>query len=179
MATGSSWLGLLVIATSMRLYNLPDTASIELASEIKDYIDKQMGFFWIFIGVWFTMGAALGFAIIFNGVTVNVLERRREIITMRALGMRNSRITIMLMLENMVVGILGVILGVPIGRYIAEVFMSAGDVGDIMRIDMAISLRSYIVTFASAALILFVSQFPAIRQINRLNLSTATKDWSE
>ena len=162
-----------------RLNNLPGVAAIELGDEFRWLIDEQMGAFWVFIGVWFAMGAALGLAIIFNGVTVNMLERRREIVTMRALGMANRRIVAMLTLENLMVGLLGIAIGLPLGRYITELFFSVGDVSDIATLSPMTSTTSYIVTVVSALMVMLISQLPAIRQVLRLKLATATKDWSE
>jgi len=162
-----------------RLNKLPGVAAVELGDEFRRMIDEQMGAFWIFIGVWFTMGAALGLAIIFNGVTVNMLERRREVVTMRALGMANRRIVAMLTLENLMVGLLGIVIGLPLGRYITDLFFSVGDVSDIATLSPITSTTSYIVTVVSALMVMLISQLPAIRQVLRLKLATATKDWSE
>jgi len=161
-----------------RLYNLPDTASIELADEARRFIDDYMGFFWASIGVMLAMGFALGMAIIFNGVTVNVLERRREIAIMRAVGMSRSRLAVILSLENLLTGLLGVAIGIPLGCYITNYFMAQFEM-DIYSMSAMVYPRSYIIACVSALIILFVSQIPAIRQVFRLSLPTVTKDWSE
>lgn len=161
-----------------RLYRLPETASIEFSGEARRFVDELMGFFWAAIGVMLAMGFALGMAIIFNGVTVNVLERRREIAIMRAVGLSGSRLAIILTLENLLIGCLGVAIGIPLGRYIANYFMAQVEM-DIFSMTAVIFPRSYIIACVSALVILLVSQIPAIRQVSRLSLPTATKDWSE
>jgi len=117
-------------------------------------------------------------AIIFNGVTVNVLERRREIAIMRAVGLSGSRLAIILTLENLLIGCLGVAIGIPLGRYIANYFMAQVEM-DIFSMTAVIFPRSYIIACVSALVILLVSQIPAIRQVSRMSLPTTTKDWSE
>ena len=161
-----------------RLYRLPEVASIEFSGEAKRFVDELMGFFWAFIGVMLAMGFALGMAIIFNGVTVNVLERRREIAIMRAVGMSQSRLVIILTLENLLIGCLGVAIGIPLGRYIANYLMAQVEM-DIFSMTAIIFPRSYIIACVSALVILLVSQIPAIRHVSRMSLPTATKDWSE
>jgi len=161
-----------------RLYDLPETASIEFAGETRRFLDEMMGLFWAFIGVMLSMGAALGMAIIFNGVTVNVLERRREIAIMRAIGMSRTRLGLILTLENLAIGCLGVLIGIPLGHYLAVAYMAQFET-DIMSMSAVIFPRSYIIAALAALVILVVSQIPAIRQIYRLSLATATKDWSE
>ena len=161
-----------------RLYDLPETASLEFAGETRRFLDEMMGFFWVFIGVMLAMGAALGVAIIFNSVTVNVLERRREIAIMRAIGMSRNRLSLILTLENLAIGCLGGILGILLGHYLAVAYMAQFET-DIMSMSAVIFPRSYVIAASAALVILLVSQIPAIRQIYRLSLPTATKDWSE
>ncbi len=161
-------------ATSVLLsFNGEPTATL-----LKRLYNTSQGFFWVFIGVMLAMGIALGIAIIFNGVTVNVLERRREIAIMRAVGMSHTRLALILSLENLLLGCLGVVIGLPLGYYIASYFMSMYET-DLFSMSAVIFPRSYIIAALSAVLILLVSQIPAIRQIYRLSLPTATKDWSE
>jgi putative ABC transport system permease protein len=164
-----------------KLYNLPQVASIEFADDFMRLIDEMMGFFWVFIGVMLSMGAALGIAIIFNSVTVNVLQRIREIALMRAVGMRTAWINTILTLENFTIGVFGVLIGIPLGRFIAEGFFKAmaTSAEDISSISLTIFPRTYIIAIVSALVILIVSQLPAMRQIQRLSLATAIKDWYE
>ena len=161
-----------------RLHDIPQIASIEFAVETRRFLDEIMGFFWVFIGVMLSMGAALGVAIIFNGVMVNVLERRREIAIMRAIGMSRTRLSLILTLENLAIGCLGVIMGMPLGHYLAVAYMAQFET-DIMSMSAVIFPRSYAIAASAALVILLVSQIPAIRQIYQLSLPTATKDWSE
>ncbi len=77
------------LETMQRIYNIPEVASVESSAVLLDLYDEQIGFFYAFVGVMLAMsfGGALGIAIVFNGVTVNVPELRREIAVMRAVGM--------------------------------------------------------------------------------------------
>jgi putative ABC transport system permease protein len=164
-----------------KLYNIPQIASIEFADDVQKMIDEMMGFFWVFIGVMLAMGAALGIAIIFNGVTVNVLQRTREIAIMRAVGTGNRMLTAMFTLENFAIGLIGIIMGIPAGRYISEYFFKSMSTSteDVVSMTLTIFPRTYIIAVISALVILIISQIPAIRQVTQLSLATATKDWSE
>jgi putative ABC transport system permease protein len=164
-----------------KLYNIPQVASIEFANDVQKMIDEMMGFFWVFIGVMLAMGAALGFAIIFNGVTVNVLQRTREIAIMRAVGTGNRMLTAMLTLENLAIGLIGIVIGIPAGKYISKYFFESMSTSteDVVSMSLTIFPRTYIIAVIAALVILIVSQLPAIRQVTHLSLATATKDWSE
>lgn len=90
-----------------RIYNLPGVSSIEFAGGVRQFSEDMLGLFWAFIGVMLAMSFALGMAIIFNGATINVLERRREIAVMRAVGMGRRRLGFILTLENLFYRYLG------------------------------------------------------------------------
>ena len=160
-----------------RIYNLPGVASIEFAGGMRQFFEEMMGLFWVSIGIMLAMGFALGMAIIFNGATINVLERRREIAIMRAVGMGRRRLGLILTLENLLIGSLGIAMGLPIGYYVANYFMSQVS-SEMMTMAAVIYPRSYVIACLSALVILLVSQIPAIRQVSRMSLPTVTKDWS-
>ena len=160
------------------IYDLPQVASIEFAGGLRDFIDEMMGFFWAFIGVMLAMSFGLGIAIIFNGVTVNVLERRREIAIMRAVGMSNRQLTAIITLENLGIALLGILIGLPAGYYIANYFMEQAST-EMMSMPAIIYPRSYLIAALCSLVILLLSQLPPIRQVCRMSLPTATKDWSE
>jgi len=160
-----------------RIYNLPGVSSIEFAGGVRQFFEDMLGLFWAFIGVMLAMGFALGMAIIFNGATINVLERRREIAIMRAVGMGRRRLGFILTLENMLIGILGIAIGLPSGFYIANYFMSQVS-SEMMTMTAVIYPRSYVIACLSALVILLVSQIPAIRHVSRMSLPTVTKDWA-
>jgi putative ABC transport system permease protein len=164
-----------------RLYDLPNAATVEYADATRQYIDSMMGFFWVFIIFMLIMGSSLGIAIIFNSVTVNVLQRTRELALMKVVGMSNRWITAELTLENMVIGAAGVLLGIPMGQYIANYFMTTvGSTSEeAMTMNLVILPQSYAIAIVLAFLMLVVSQIPALRQVRKMSLTTALKDWYE
>jgi putative ABC transport system permease protein len=167
--------------TIKRIYNIPQVASIELISDTRKMLDEQMGFFWVMIGIMLTMGIALGGAIIFNGVMVNVTQRTREMATMRAVGLGNRMLSFMISLENILIAAIGVAAGIPLGDYISHLFFDAMSTSaeDIISFTLEILPRSYVIAAVMAVLIMLLSQIPAILQIANQNLATVTKEWNE
>jgi len=156
-------------------------ASVELVSDTRALIDEMMGFFWVMIGFMLMMGVTLGVAIIFNGVTINVLQRTREMAVMRAIGLGDFALVNMISLENFIIGVVGVIGGIPLGEWVARLFMEASQRGaeDVFSIALTIFPRSYIIAVVVALVVLLISQIPALLQVYRQNLATVTKEWSE
>ena len=90
----------------------------------------------------------------------------------------NRRLGLILTLENLAIGLIGVLIGLPLGHYLAIVYTAQLET-DTIALSSVIFTRSYIIAASVALLILLVSQIPAIRQIYRMILFTAIKDWSE
>ena len=168
--------------TIERINNMPQVASIELVADTRKMLDEQMSFFWVMIGIMLAMGATLGAAIIFNGVMVNVTQRAREMATMRAVGLGDRMLSFMISLENIFIAAMGVVIGIPLGKYISLQFFEAMSTNaeDVFSMSPPeISARSFITAVVAAVLIMLISQLPAIMQITRQNLATVTKEYSD
>ncbi|MBN1152433.1 MAG: FtsX-like permease family protein [Dehalococcoidia bacterium] len=166
--------------TLERIYNLPEVASIETADVLLDYFDESMGFFWAFVGIMLAMSFGLGIAIVFNGVTINVLERRREIAVMRAVGLGDRQLARIITVENLGVAAFGILIGLPAGYQIANAFMtSASESVEGFAFTAIIYPKSYVIAAACSVAIMLISQIPAIRQVTRMSLPTVTKGWVE
>jgi putative ABC transport system permease protein len=157
------------------LYQVPGVASVDLKEEILTGWQSLMGLYYVMMGMFLIFALVIAGAVIFNTMTVNVLERQREIATMRALGQSRGRLRGMITLENVVIGLLALVPGLVLGSvatyYFFQVFNSSAD----FNMPYYISLGSYIIVtlliFATALL----SQLPAMRRVNRMNLAEATK----
>ena len=156
-------------------YALPGVAAVELTAEsrarVEDMVDMSRVMMWVMLG----FGAALSFAIVFTTVTVGILERRREIATMRTLGESRGRIGLMITIENLLLGVAGMVPGVPLG-YLLAVLMMQRVQTDMMAFDLVIFPRTYALTVFVVMLIMLASQVPSIRQMNRLSLAKVTKE---
>ncbi len=158
-----------------KAYGIPGTVSVELTGESNETVEQMMGLIKGMSWVMLAFGAALALAIVFTMVTVSILERRREIATMRTMGEGRGRITAMITIENLLLGLIGIIPGIPMGYYLAVYFFSLFQ-GDMMSYNLVIFPRTYLLTVGLVILIMVVSQIPGIRNINRLNLAQVTKE---
>ncbi len=166
--------------TLERIYNHPEVASIQAADMLLDFFDESMDFFWAFIGIMLAMSFGLGIAIVFNGVTINILERRREIAVMRAVGMGDRQLANIITIENLGIAVFGILIGLPLGYQIANAFMrqAAADVEG-FAFQVIVYPSSYVIAAVCSLAILLVSQIPAIRKVTRMSLPTVTKGWAE
>ena len=156
-------------------YQLEGVSSVELTSENQAEINKMLQAGLGLLGVMLLFGAVLAAAIVFTTITVNILERRREIATMRTLGESKRRISIMVTIENLILGFTGLIPGVIMGYFLTVYFFSLFQ-GDIFNMDVVIYARTYVLVSMAVIMIVLVSQLPSIRSLGKINLATATKE---
>jgi len=156
------------------LYHLSGVASVQMKEELEKDWQALMSFFYAFIGIMLIFAMGMVFALLFNTITVNVLERERELATMRSIGTSIFRIAWLVITETLILFLLTLIPGLLIGRSVA------GQMGDSFQTDlfsfqMTISTQSYVLSVVFILLPIIVSSLPAIRHIYRMNLAEATK----
>jgi putative ABC transport system permease protein len=158
-----------------KAYAIPGTASVELTAETYDMVGELLGFLrgmmWVMLG----FGAAMALAIVFTVVTINVLERSREVATMRTMGEGRGRIAAMITIENMLLGLAGLLPGIGLGYALALFFFRLIQ-GDMFSFSVVIFPRTYALTAGIVILIMLISQLPSIRQVNRLDLARVIKE---
>ncbi|OGO02321.1 MAG: hypothetical protein A2Y59_02265 [Chloroflexi bacterium RBG_13_52_14] len=157
-----------------KAYAIPDTASIEVTTETYDQYDAMLDLFRGMVWVMLGFGALLALAIVFTTITISILERRREIATMRTLGESKGRISAMITVENMLLGLAGIIPGICLGYALAVYFFSLYQ-NDMFSLELVIFPRTYLLTVGLIILIMLVSQIPSIRNSNRMDLAKETK----
>ncbi|MDD5095877.1 MAG: FtsX-like permease family protein, partial [Dehalococcoidia bacterium] len=157
-----------------KAYALEATASVELTSETRSDMDAMMQAGSAMLWIMLLFGAVLAMAIVFTTVTVNILERGREIATMRTLGESTRRIGLMITIENLLLGLGGLLPGILMGYLIALYFFSMFQ-GDMFSMDLVIHRQTYGMTMGIVILIMLLSQLPGVRSLSRLDLAKATK----
>ena len=163
-----------VAALKQDLYRLPGADGVQVNAEVRQDWQSLMGLFYAFMGVILIFALLMAFALLFNAVTVNVLERERELATMRAFGTGMDRIAGMLTAENFLLWILTLIPGLLLGWLVAEQ-MGAAFQSDLFAFRMVISPLSYLLTALGILATMMIATAPPLRRVARLNLSEATK----
>jgi putative ABC transport system permease protein len=161
-----------------RLLTIPEAAAVSSSTEVREMLEDMMGQFERFIQVMLIFGAALAFSIVFNTVTINVIERVNEVATMRTLGVARWQVAAMITIENLALGLIGVLIGLPIGRKFVEYFFLAAQTeeqADLFTFEITIYPQTYVVTALTILAVMLLSQLPSLVYLNRLDLAKTTK----
>jgi len=99
-----------------RLRHAFNVKSITSVDQMVEGIDEMMGLVIALCTILVLMGGVFAFAILFNIATVGIMERTREFSSMRVLGYDRKSIYHIILHENILATIFGLILGAPMGH---------------------------------------------------------------
>lgn len=156
------------------LYHVPGVASVQIKQDVEKDWQGMMGLFYAFVAVIFIFAFVMAFALLFNAMTINVLERQREFATMRAIGTGGGQIARLVQLEIVFMWLVTLIPGLAIGWW-ANVRFTATFDSELFNFVPYIKPVTFALTAFVILLTMVLSAIPAIRHINRLDLAEATK----
>jgi putative ABC transport system permease protein len=156
------------------LYRMPDVEGVQIKQEVRDDFQNALALFNVMIGFVVAFCLIMFVAIVFNTMTVNVLERERETATMRTLGSSHFSVATMLLSEGLAFSLLaiapGLILGTWVSSYLVQAFNS-----EFLTMSFHMFTRTYVLVSALVVATALLSTVPSIRYCMRMNLAEATK----
>ena len=161
-------------AIRSQLYDLPRVTAVAVRDEQRDDLRSFLAVFDTLIAIMLVFAAAMAFAVLFNAMTINVLEREREYATMRAVGARPRLIGRLLATEATLLWIVALVPGLLVGSWLAA---RLGDAiaADLFILDVRPSIGSYLTAAIAVLAIAIASLALPITRIRRLDLAAATK----
>jgi len=161
-------------AIGRRLHRMPAVAAVLTRAQTYSQIQELMRFTKAFTAVLACFGVALASAVVFTTVSINVLERSRELATLRTIGFGFRRIAGFTTVENLLAAAAGALLGLPLGRLI-HIYLMTSMQSESVSLEPIIYLRTYLIVVLGLILLTIVSQIPSLLHIRRMNLAAETK----
>jgi len=156
-----------------QLKKLPRLQSLTVIAEVKEVLRRQMtGSMQAMTTIMILFAGVIFFGSILNGSLIAIAERRREIATFRVLGYRPSEIGGMFIRENLMMNMLGAILGLPFGYWMLK-GLSRQYTNDIFMMPAVVSPSAWGWTVVLALVFVLVSHHFVQRAINRLRWQDA------
>ena len=149
--------------------------AFEDSADIARSFEQFLGLFYAFVGIMLVFGAIMAAALIFNAMSVNIVERTSEVATMEASGVSLRSIGAMITVENMVVTLLGIVPGLLVGRVLAQVFMESFQ-SESFTFEVSISPLTYLVSAGAIVVAALVSQWPGLRAVGRMDIATVVRE---
>jgi putative ABC transport system permease protein len=154
---------------------LPAIAAYQDSKALSRLYQQFSGLFYTFIAAMLALGALMAFAIIFTTMSVNILERQREMATLRIGGVPQRTVARIFTSENLLLTLLGVIPGLILGVLGGRAFL-ATYTNDQLRLELAIRPLTLIASAAAILAVAVLSQRPGLRAIARLDLASTVRE---
>lgn len=157
-----------------KLINVPNISSVMSSEASRAVYDEYMTITILSIGFMVVFSGLLGFAIVYNATIVNLNSREIEFSSLRVLGFTRDEIFRMILKENNILLVGGILLGVPIGTVFAK-YSGAAFSSDIYTLEMSPTLWAFILSTIYTIIFVTVAQLATYKKIQSLDFLRALK----
>ena len=154
---------------------LPTVAAFNDSKAMFDMMQQFMVLFYAFVGVMLVFGGAMAFALIFNAMSVNIAERRREVATLLAVGTDRRTISRLITTENLIVAAMGIPIGLVAGYYLSKAAMGTFS-SDMFSFDLYVEPMTFVWASLAIVVVALVSQIPGLRAVRRISIPQVIKE---
>ena len=158
-----------------KLLPASNISSIMSIADIRAVYDKYMTMMVLSIGFMVVFSGVLGFCIVYNATVVSLGEREMELSSLRVLGFGKREIFLMILRENNIIAILGILFGIPVGKLMAE-YSSAAFRTKLYSIDMSPNGEAMVMAAVYTAVFVILAQLATYRKIQKLDFLQALKN---
>ena len=158
-----------------KLLSASNIASIQSIADIRAVYDKYMTMMVLSIGFMVVFSGVLGFCIVYNATVVSLGEREMELSSLRVLGFGKREIFFMILRENNIIALLGILFGIPVGKLML-IYSSTAFSTKLYSIDMSPDGEAMIMAAVYTAVFVILAQLATYRKIQKLDFLQALKN---
>ena len=151
--------------------------SAQDARSLYNSVEQYLGLFYLFTGIMLLFGGVMAFALMFNTISVNIAERSGEFATLKASGMSDRTIAVMIMGENLLLTVVGIVPGLVLGALAAYEFILSFN-NDSFTFSLLIQPLTFIVAAVAMVVVALLSMVPGIRSVRRLDIGGVVRERS-
>jgi len=148
--------------------------AVIVKEDLKGQVDQLMALFTFFINLYYGLASVMAFLIIANTATINMLEREREMATLKTLGTSDVILSKATSIENFVMGtiagISGIIIGYPVAIWLLRTFTY-----EIYYVPTYFPIYLPIMMIISVILLSILATIPSWLRLRRMNLGNLVR----
>ncbi len=150
-------------------------SSVLSLQDIRDTFMEFMDYTIYTVTIMLIFALVLGFAIVYNSGIMTINERQLEFSSMRVMGFSKKEIFKMITRETLVISIIGIIVGIPLGQ---TMLISIGETfsNDLYTMDMGAPPLAHFKTMVMTSIFIIISILATYEKIHRLNFIDALKN---
>lgn len=154
--------------------DMPKVQSVRGPDDMVRQYNEYIELIHTYIGVIVVLSAIMGFAIIYNTTTISIMERKRELASLRTMGFTGSQVAELIFNENTAISAAGLVVGFPLGMFMGMQILKLVP-EDLMALPLVIFPKTYILAAATVALFVALAQLANRRRISRMDLVEVMK----
>lgn len=151
-----------------------DILNVMVVKEVIDNVSDMLTTLNKVVIILIVLAALLAFVVLYNLSNINIHERKREIATLKVLGFYPYEVDKYITLENIILTIIGVILGLVFGYFLTNVVVSTVEI-EYVRFIHKIKFSSYIyaaiLSFVFTIVVNFITHF----KLEKINMIESLK----
>lgn len=160
--------------TGAELKKLDSVMNVTVVAEAKDRVSNMMKMMDAVVALVIGSAGALAFIVLFNLSNINITERVREIATIKVLGFYSGETGAYVFRENMVLTVLGIVVGLPLGVLLHRFVMSQIQV-DMVAFTAEIMPVSFVYTVVIVMLFFIVVDLIMRPKIEKIDMAESLK----
>jgi putative ABC transport system permease protein len=157
-----------------KLIKVPNISSVMSSEASRAVYQEYMTMMILAIGFMVVFSGLLGFAIVYNATIVNLSSREMEFSSLRVLGFTRNEIFRMLLKENNILLVVGIIIGIPVGT-ILSAYSGAAFSTDIYSIAMTPTIGAFVLSTIYTIIFVLIAQLATYRKVQSLDFLKALK----
>ncbi len=159
------------------LLTQPGVTSVQSIADFSNAIKALLKMMTGILAIIEAVAIVLAFLIAFNSTSISVDERVREIATMFAFGLRTRTVTRMQMLENVIIGVLGTLIGIVSGwGLLKALFISRANVelAD-LKFFVVISPQTVLMAAGLGVIVVGLTPLLSIRRMRKMDIPSTLR----
>ncbi|MEZ4315033.1 MAG: ABC transporter permease, partial [Polyangiaceae bacterium] len=133
-----------------------------------------MGLGWVMLGAMLLFGGILASAILFNTATLGVLDRMRELSTLRALGLSMREIVGIVTVQHALLSLAGIVVGIPLAALASQAMLDAFS-SELFGLPFVFAAKTVGATAVGIFVLALIAEWPALRMVAKTNLAEAVR----
>lgn len=160
------------LVTNLR--NIDGVNNVSLLDDDKNMLDESMNSLNYIVALLIVSAGALAFIVLYNLTNINIIERNREIATVKVLGFHSNETASYVLRENIILSIIGALFGLFLGKLLHLYVMAQIQVEQ-MAFEVKISSLSYVLSLIITILFAFIANFIMRFKLEKINMAESMK----
>lgn len=152
----------------------PEAVRVEMTAATREQFRDLMGLGWVMLGAMLLFGGILASAILFNTATLGVLDRMRELSTLRALGLSMGEIVGIVTVQHALLALAGIAAGIPLAALASRAMLDAFS-SELFGLPFVFAAKTIGATAVGIFVLALIAEWPALRLVARTNLAEAVR----